>query len=56
MATDVAVGQGELNALVSIEPHHAELLVLATMLKCGVAELDPAKPWNLALVLRQARG
>ncbi len=34
----------------------AELLVLAKVLKCGVAELYPAKPLNLARVLRQARG
>lgn len=34
----------------------AELLVLARVLKCGVAELYPAKPGNLARVLRQARG
>jgi transcriptional regulator with XRE-family HTH domain len=34
----------------------AELLVLAKVLKCGVADLYPAKPGNLARVLRQARG
>lgn len=34
----------------------AELLVLAKVLKCGVAELYPAKPGNLARVLRLARG
>jgi transcriptional regulator with XRE-family HTH domain len=34
----------------------AELLVLAKVLNCGVAELYPAKPGNLARVLRQARG
>jgi transcriptional regulator with XRE-family HTH domain len=34
----------------------AELLVLAKVLKCTVAELYPAKPGNLARVLRQARG
>lgn len=34
----------------------AELLVLAKVLKCTVAELYPAKPGNLALVLRQSRG
>jgi transcriptional regulator with XRE-family HTH domain len=34
----------------------AELLMLAKVLKCGVAELYPAKPGNLARVLRQARG
>jgi transcriptional regulator with XRE-family HTH domain len=34
----------------------AELLVLAKVLKCGVADLYPAKPGDLARVLRQARG
>jgi transcriptional regulator with XRE-family HTH domain len=34
----------------------AELLVVAKVLKCGVADLYPAKPGNLAMVLRQARG
>ncbi len=34
----------------------AEVLVLATVLKCGVAELYPTKPRDLAQVLRQARG
>lgn len=34
----------------------AELLVLAKVLKCGVAELYPAKSGNLDRVLRQARG
>lgn len=34
----------------------AELLVLAKVLKCAVSELYPAKPGNLARVLRQARG
>lgn len=34
----------------------AELLMLAKVLKCGVAELYPTKPRDLARVLRQARG
>ena len=34
----------------------AELLVLAKVLKCAVAELYPAKPGDLARVLRQSRG
>jgi transcriptional regulator with XRE-family HTH domain len=34
----------------------AEMLVLAKALKCSLADLYPAKPGNLALVLRQARG
>ena len=34
----------------------AELLVLAKVLKCGVVGLYPAKPGDLARVLRQARG
>ena len=34
----------------------AELLVLARVLKCSLADLYPAKPVNLARVLRQARG
>ena len=33
----------------------AELLVLARVLKCSVSDLYPAKPGNLARVLRQAR-
>jgi transcriptional regulator with XRE-family HTH domain len=34
----------------------AELLMLARVLKCGVAELYPGRPGDLARVLRQARG
>ncbi len=34
----------------------AELLMLARVLKCGVAELYPARPGDLVRVLRQARG
>ena len=34
----------------------AELLVLARVLKCSLAELYPTKPGDLAHVLRQARG
>jgi transcriptional regulator with XRE-family HTH domain len=34
----------------------AELLVLAKVLKCALADLYPAKPGNLTRVLRQARG
>ena len=33
-----------------------ELLVLAKVLKCAVADLYPAKAGDLARVLRQARG
>lgn len=34
----------------------AELLMLARVLKCGVADLYPGRPGDLARVLRQARG
>jgi len=34
----------------------AELLLLAKVLKCSLADLYPAKPVNLTRVLRQSRG
>lgn len=34
----------------------AELLLLAKVLKCTMTELYPARPGDLSLVLRQARG
>lgn len=34
----------------------AEILVLSKVLKCSLVDLYPAKPGNLARVLRQARG
>ncbi len=36
--------------------NYAEVLVFATVLKCGLPDLFPPKPKDVTLVLRQARG